>query len=317
MKIGVIGSHWAATACIMEVHHRGMLAGVCIPNVQHDGTMQIQSLVSQIGCPLAGIRREFVAEDLEVWLSQVQPDAVFVVGFPYIIPDEAVDMVPRGVFNVHFGLLPKYRGPDPVFWELRNGEAIGGVTVHRVVEAMDAGPIVHQASIPIDPTDTYGSHTSRLVMITPNIVGHIIDRLHIGDDLPGKPQDDSRAGYQHRAELKDVQIDWSSMNATAVANLVRSCNPAYGGAAAYLRGMPLRPLQASEIGATDAAGVPGTITAVGELGIEVACPGGTLVRLEVIQIQEGTFTAKRFADIFGIEPGEVFQTSDHLATVSL
>ena len=316
MKIGVIGSHWAATACIMEVHRRGMLAGVCIPNVQHDGTMQIQGLASQLGAPLAGIRREFVAEDLEMWLSRVRPDAVFVVGFPYIIPDEAVDMVPRGMFNVHFGLLPKYRGPDPVFWELRNGESIGGVTVHRVVEAMDAGPIAHQASIPIDSTDTYGSHTSRLVMITPNIVGHIIDRLSIGDDLPGKPQDETVASAQHRAELEDIRIDWSSMDANAVANLVRACNPAYGGAAAYLRGMPLRPLQAADTGVTG-TGVPGTVTAVDETGIEVACLGGTLVRLEVLNIQEGTFTAKRFADIFGIEPGEVFQTADHLSAVSV
>ena len=80
MRIGIIGSHWAATACIMEVHQRGMLTGICIPNVQHDGTMQIQALASQLGCPLSGIRQEFVAEDLEVWFSSATAGSGFCGG---------------------------------------------------------------------------------------------------------------------------------------------------------------------------------------------------------------------------------------------
>jgi len=300
----------------MEVHHRGMLTGICIPNVQHEGTMQIQALASKLGCPLSGIRQDFVAEDMEVWFSEVQPEVVFVVGFPYIIPNEIIEMVPQGIFNIHFGLLPAYRGPDPVFWGIRNGETVGGITIHRVVQAMDAGPIAHQVTIPIAPMDTYGSHTSRLVMITPNAVGHIIDRLSIGDDLPGKPQDEKKAAYQHRAELVDIQVNWKSMTAKSVGNLVRACNPSYGGAAVYLRGMPLRPLQASAVGSTDVT-VPGTIAAIGELGIEVACRRKSLLRIEVLQIQEGTFTAKRFAEIFGIKPGEVFQTADQVTNVTL
>ena len=82
-------------------------------------------------------------------LREARPDVVFAACYPRRIDDDAVAASGAGGFNVHPAVLPAYRGPSPVFWQLRDGCARGGVTVHRVTGEMDAGPIVAQAETEI------------------------------------------------------------------------------------------------------------------------------------------------------------------------
>lgn len=100
---------------------------------------------------------EFIAS-----LRALAPDVSIVVAYGHILPRDVIDLPPRGTLNIHASLLPALRGAAPIQAAIRNGLTETGVTVMRMVEALDAGPIVHQETVPILPDETYGELQMRL-----------------------------------------------------------------------------------------------------------------------------------------------------------
>jgi methionyl-tRNA formyltransferase len=138
-----------------------------------------------------------------------RPDLLVLYGFNWILPP-AVFRVPRfGTVNIHPSRLPRYRGPAPVHWAIRNGDPDIGVTIHRVDAGIDTGPVLAQAGgVPLDEDVTRESLRRRLAPVVRDLLPAALARVAAGD--PGQPQaeaaDEPRAGF---LEPGFCQVDWS------------------------------------------------------------------------------------------------------------
>jgi methionyl-tRNA formyltransferase len=119
-------------------------------------------------------------------LRAYEPDLAICTGFPWLIPAEALAVPRLGIVNGHPSLLPRYRGPFPVAWAVRNGEQEIGFTYHLMDAAFDTGPVLAQTSLPLGPNETWEVLQSRLAEAAPALLTEVFERLARGDR--GDPQ---------------------------------------------------------------------------------------------------------------------------------
>src|SRR5580658_8990698 len=105
---------------------------------------------------------------------------MIVVGYGQIIPQEIIDIPPRGIINVHASLLPKYRGAAPIQWAIANGETRTGVTTMRIDAGLDTGDILLQKEIAITPSDTAETLAPRLAALGANLMAETLGGLQAG-----------------------------------------------------------------------------------------------------------------------------------------
>jgi methionyl-tRNA formyltransferase len=220
-------------------------------------------------------------EDFLAGIRALEPDASVVVAYGHILRREVLDVPRLGSFNVHASLLPALRGAAPVNWAIIRGHETSGVTVMRMVEAMDAGPILLQEEEPIGATQTATELASRLSEVGAVALVEALALLSVGA-VAERDQDEARATYAPKVDRDTARIDWSA-SAREVADLVRGMDETPG-AWSVLDGSPVklfapRP-EAGDVGggAAGAAGsAPGTVVARDpSRGIAVAAGSGVV-----------------------------------------
>jgi methionyl-tRNA formyltransferase len=304
MRIAIIISSFLGWPLLQDLLAQGVVAGVAVPANGHYESEQLHQWLTQTGMPPRRLTRTGLADELTDWLADIHPTAVLVLTFPWRIPAAVLSELPQGFINVHFAALPGYRGPEPTFWQLRNGEAAGAVTMHRMEANFDTGPILAATPVPIGPQDTHGLHRAQLALAAVHTGRQLLEALRTG--APGQPQDEAVARYWPRPTLPDLCINWQEP-AEAIAWLVRATNPWNRGALAALRGQPLRILSATVRPETVAA-APGTVVlAAPGQALLVACGMGQVLQLDMVALDEGFFTGGQLVGL-GIQPGEVLGT---------
>ncbi|WP_370948126.1 methionyl-tRNA formyltransferase [Amycolatopsis sp. cg5] len=144
------------------------------------------------------------SEGLLAGLSGYRPDLFVVYGFSWRLPPEVLRLPRLGVLNIHASALPRYRGPAPVLAALRNGDRTIGVTVHRMTERFDAGPVLAQRD---DISLGEDVSAAQLWKSLNPVVGELLaTALELGD---GEPQDESKASYAGYLEPEFSVVDWS------------------------------------------------------------------------------------------------------------
>ncbi len=214
-------------------------------------------------------------------LRAASPDIQVVVAFGQIMPGPIIDLPPHRSLNLHFSLLPAYRGASPVSWAIRRGEARTGVTIFRLNEKMDEGDIYASLEEPIGPRDTTGSLEERLAVLGAGLLVETLARL---DRIAPRPQDHRLATLAPKLKKEDGWIDWSG-EAASIDRHVRAMTPwpsafsTLGGERLIVRsGRPTSPPPHP-----DPAAEPGTILRADKNGIVVACGGGTAFAIERLQ----------------------------------
>lgn len=211
------------------------------------------------------------------WLTTKAPDVVVVVAFGQILPAEVLATPRLGCVNVHFSLLPKYRGAAPVQWALLNGEGETGVATMLMDEGLDTGDILLTRVVTIDPQETAGDLLARLATLAPAVLSETLEELSAGR-LISVPQDDSAASLAPRLAKEDGEIDWCQ-EATAIVNRVRGLTP-WPGATALVCGERVKVLKAV---VAEGTGEPGRLLAVADgRGLLVAA-GDQAVWVERLQ----------------------------------
>jgi methionyl-tRNA formyltransferase len=148
-------------------------------------------------------------------------DVVVVVAYGRILPAEFLAASREGCINVHFSLLPRYRGAAPVNWAIVNGEQQTGVTTMRVIEELDAGPILLQKATPIDAAETAPGLMSRLAEMGAELLSETLRNL---DDIEPKVQESDQVTFAPMLKREDGLIDWT-MDAFAIERRVRGFQP--------------------------------------------------------------------------------------------
>jgi methionyl-tRNA formyltransferase len=127
-------------------------------------------------------------------VAALRPDLIVVAGFSRILRDDVIRIPSRGCINVHPSLLPRYRGPNPIYWVLANGEKETGVTVHYVDEGIDTGDVIAQRPVRIIGGDDERSLFARCVDESARLLTDVLRRFEDGP-VPGAPQDAQVATY--------------------------------------------------------------------------------------------------------------------------
>lgn len=177
-------------------------------------------------------------------LTTVEPDMGLIATFPGILPESIFTKPRLGFFNMHYGVLPKYRSANPVFWQIRNSEKFGGVTIIQIDRNIDGGPVVMEERFPIEPYDNYAIVLQKSVAVACQMVEPFMSRILSGT-LEPKPQNKNEASYFSKPQLADVTIDWKNMAMNEIVATVNSGNPWNRGAITTFEGQEMRLMQVS------------------------------------------------------------------------
>lgn len=166
-------------------------------------------------------------EQLAGW----EVDCVPVVAYGALLPQAALDVPAQGWINLHFSLLPAWRGAAPVQHSLWAGDEITGATTFRIVRALDAGPVFGVMTETVRPRDTAGDLLGRLAEGGAGLLVSTLDGIADGS-LEARPQPDEGISLAPKIEVDDARIDWG-LPAVAIDRQVRACTPAPGAWTTY------------------------------------------------------------------------------------
>jgi methionyl-tRNA formyltransferase len=215
-------------------------------------------------------------------LAALDVDACAIVAYGALLPKDVLDAGGHGFVNLHFSLLPRWRGAAPVQHAIRAGDAVTGVTCFVLDEGMDTGAVLATAEEPIHPDDSSGTLLARLADLGAPVLLDALRRLVAGETPT--PQPGEGATLAPKVTPDDTAIDW---NATAreVADLARSADPAPGAHTTF-RDKRLKLWRATPVdevaGDPVPDGAPGEVVVVTKRGAVVACGTGA-VRLDEVQ----------------------------------
>jgi methionyl-tRNA formyltransferase len=209
-------------------------------------------------------------------LQSLAPDVAVVVAYGSILPGALLDIPPQGFVNLHFSLLPAYRGAAPVQRAIMNGESVSGASIMVLTEGMDEGPVLAKAEVPISSGDSTSSYGATLAEIGATL---LVDTLpgYVEGKITPVEQEHERATYAAKLSTDDALIDWSRTS-SQIHDLVRACDPDPG-AWTTLHGARLKVFRTSPSDADDLA--PGAVEVRG--GELLAGTGGGTLRLDEVQ----------------------------------
>ncbi len=249
------------------------------------------------------------APDFVDVIRKLQPELSVVVAYGQILPREVLGVPGLGSVNVHASLLPRLRGAAPVNWALILGHTTTGITTMRMVEALDAGPILMQVEEPILPEETASDLTVRLSELGAETLIETLTLME-GGALDERPQDADAVTYAPRIGRDDARVDWSRP-ARAVADHVRGMD-AVPGAWTRLGGEEVKVYRPRVAGLeAPGGGEPGTVLAAepshAEEGLLVACGEAALWVREVKPAGKRRMTAAEWVRGRGASPGDRFE----------
>lgn len=247
-------------------------------------------------------------------LAALRPDAGVVVSYGMLIPERVFTLPALGCFNIHFSLLPKYRGAAPVQWALINGEKITGVTTFWLERTLDSGPIMIQKPLMIDRRDDAPKLFARLIPLGVAVMNETLACLASGP-CPGTPQS-GRHTLAPSLVKEAGSIDWNR-TADEICNLIRGTKPWPGAFTSIetgiLKGTTLKITQAlvqpMDTCPSAARGSGLVCGLVRDHGFMVACGKGSLLVEGVHPENKKPMSAWSFIQGGHLAPGDRFHSS--------
>ena len=232
-------------------------------------------------------------------------DLVVVVAYGRILPREFLNAPKRGCINVHFSLLPKYRGAAPVNWAIINGETKTGVTTMFIEEELDAGPILLQKETSIGPSEMAPELMVRLSQMGAELLKETVDQL---DTITPRPQRKRDASFAPLLRKENGLIDWAG-SAEAIECLVRGLQP-WPNAYTHYNGERVIVWRAEVNQENQRIATPGEVMAAQGDDLIVKCGAETTVRLTELQLQgKRRMSARNFLNGIHLKVGERFESA--------
>lgn len=239
-------------------------------------------------------------------MHETEADILAVVAYGLLLPDTLLEAFPHGAVNLHFSLLPAYRGAAPVNRAIIRGEEVSGVTTFRLTSTMDGGPVYLRRSAAIAGGETAGELGERLAAIGADVLTETLDGIEAGT-LLAESQDESLASRAPKLTKEEGRIDWS-LPSREIVNLIRGVNP-WPGAFTELEGRTLKVWRAEAVGPTGdgTPSPPGTILrASPRRGLTVATLDGVLSLTEVQTGGKRRMTAREYLAGHSLKSGQRF-----------
>lgn len=264
----------------------------------------VKELALQLGIPSIQPHRIRKAKEVLTQLEDLQPELNVVVAYGQIIPAAIIYLPKHNSINLHFSLLPKYRGASPVQWAILNGEEHTGVSVFELNEKMDEGPILSQREVSIHPGENALELKKRLARIGSEL---LVDTIAQIERIRPSPQDHDHATYAQLIKKEDGRVDWSK-DASFIERQVRAFCPWPSVHFFYLE-KRVKIIKGKSIGhQTEAQTEHGKIISIHKQGIEVGCGGGSVFLIQELQPENRkAMSAHAFSLGANLEPGDTFR----------
>lgn len=311
MNIVFMGSPEFAVPCLEAL----LDAGHAIPLVvsQPDrpvgrgrklGPTAVKSAAEAAGLPvLTQDRGRAERARIEDAVATLAPDAVVVVAFGHILREPLLSLPRHGCLNVHFSLLPRWRGMSPVQQALLHGDAWTGISIMRMDEGVDTGPLLAVHPVPVDGREAGGDLLVRLGQLGAERLLDTLAGLDAGT-VVAEAQSDEGAVYAPQLSKCLSPVRWDR-DAVTVHNQIRALDP-FPGTTSYLGDKLLKIGQAEPAGLHAGGAAPGTVLAVDDHGVIVACGEGR-VRLLALQAPgKRMLPVAEFLRGFPLHAGQVF-----------
>lgn len=245
----------------------------------------------------------FVAE-----LRALAPDISVVVAYGHLLPQAVIDLPTRGTLNIHASLLPDYRGAAPIQAALRDGIEWTGVSIMRMVQKLDAGPVVLQLGTRVTDDETYGELALRLSELGAAALIESLALIEAGE-AQEVPQNEALATYAPKIDRSLTRVDWSR-DASVVSRAVRAYDPRPG-AFTTREGTDVKLFGAKPV-SWEPSAPPGTVVAAGrdtgaEGGLVVACGSGAVRILQLQPAGKKRMSGEELARGRGIAVGDRFE----------
>jgi methionyl-tRNA formyltransferase len=303
MRTGVVSN---SILCLPLLHYlQSAKENICVFSAEQ--TISDKDAVASFcaGAGISCVHEKGSGQSLYDWVGSQQPDIVFVIGHNRVIRINRFTSVMPHFYNVHFGHLPEYRGPNPVFWQLKNGAPSLAITIHCINEQLDAGAIVWKKEYPNEPFFSYGYVHQLMSHYLVEGADHLL-KLHKQKlTVTVNVQDEKKAAYFSRPAAQDVCVGWKSMNAAAICDLIKACNPWNNGAITSYNGFEVRIIDAEPRPANGhAPAAPGTILDTSNAFL-VSCINNEVLQLHSLMVN-GVLMPGRFAAKYGFIKGQIF-----------
>lgn len=251
----------------------------------------VKTLATELGVPVLQ-PASLKACDAAAELAAFSPDVAVVVAYGLMLPSSILQTPRLGCVNLHFSLLPKYRGAAPVQWAVINGEAETGVAVMQMDEGLDTGDVLAMQALPIPPNATAGEMLAAAAKKGAALLCGLLPELDAGLVKPTPQQGEST--WAPQLKKADGFFDFS-LPAARLHNLIRGCTP--WPAASFSFGGKRVKVLASEVAKAadrdDKSSKPGTVLATKPL--TVACGEGALTLLAVVPEGSGQMAGEAWA----------------------
>jgi methionyl-tRNA formyltransferase len=231
----------------------------------------------ELGLPVAQPEKIKNNPEFRGRLEALNPQAIIVVAYGRLIPKWMLDLPPQGNLNLHASLLPKYRGAAPIQWAIASGERVTGVSIMRLDEGLDTGPVLLQREVEIHPHDTAVTLSPRLAVSGAELMIETLSRLEAGT-ITARPQNHSEATLAPVLKKEDGRMDFSRP-AQELLNRLRGFQP-WPGAFTTFRGKQLEIVAARVV--EEILGSPGALK-IHDRRLLFACGGGTA--LEILELK--------------------------------
>lgn len=231
-------------------------------------------------------------------------DVMVVAAYGLILPHWVLDLPRLGCLNIHASLLPRWRGAAPIHRAIEAGDAETGVTIMQMDAGLDTGAMLLEERVRIAPDDTTATLHDKLAGLGGRLIVEALEIAACGGFRP-RPQPAEGVTYAHKIEKTEAAIAWS-LPADAIERRIRAFDP-FPGASGQLRGETVKLWRARALMQGRGSVAPGTIVAIAEHGIGVACGEG---RLEVTELQRPggkRLAAADFLRGFPLAPGDRFE----------
>ncbi|WP_250511868.1 methionyl-tRNA formyltransferase [Caballeronia sp. INDeC2] len=220
----------------------------------------------------AGKYPQEAAEAIEL-LRATPHDVMVVAAYGLILPQEVLDIPPRGAINIHASLLPRWRGAAPIHRAIEAGDAETGITLMQMDAGLDTGAMIREARTPILPDDTTATLHDRLAQMGAELIVAGLRDLERDGFLPSTPQPEYGTTYAEKIAKHEAALDWRRP-AEELARQIRAFDP-FPGAFGALDNAAIKIWAAQPVDGSSNA-EPGTIVEVSSDGIVVICGGGAL-----------------------------------------
>ena len=226
--------------------------------------------------------------------SSYKPELLVVAAYGQILPAEYLN-IPTAPINIHASLLPRWRGAAPIQRALMAGDRHSGVSIMRIIERLDAGPVWLMEKCAIDSSDTGGTLHDRLAALGANALVNAID-LYVEDGVNEITQDDGQTTYADKISSAELAIDWSQP-ALKIERLVRALSP-MPCARTELGGFDVK-VYACRLDGADTSAPPGSVLELSQNGIMIATGNGALSVLELQPAGKQRMSANAFINGYG------------------